>query len=174
MTKAKESTPKNILLGYGVVKIDGQPIGLTRGGSTFTIEREVRDIEADGDRGPVKGRIVIDKETPILKVNALELFSKDDLMKYYSSLISIENGIESGISFKDSDYHKVQWEGKTLDGVKVIITLPNALNKENLELTLEDKNEVVPELSFTGVYEEDKRDLSAFSIVFVEVQEVKK
>ena len=51
------ATADKILLGYGVVSVGLTPIGLTRGGSVFTVEREYRNIEADGDKGPVKGRI---------------------------------------------------------------------------------------------------------------------
>ena len=63
---------QKILLGKGVFKIGEVAIGLTRGGGQFVNEREVRNIEADGDRGPVKGRIVQDKATPKLTINALK------------------------------------------------------------------------------------------------------
>lgn len=60
-----------ILLGAGVVSIGGIDVGLTRGGSQFTVEREFREINADGDRGVVKGRVVIDASRATLTVNAL-------------------------------------------------------------------------------------------------------
>lgn len=60
-----------ILLGAGVVSIDGVDVALTRGGSQFTVEREFRDINADGDRGTVKGRVVMDGSVATLTVNAL-------------------------------------------------------------------------------------------------------
>ena len=47
----------DIILGDGVFAIGATDVGLTRGGGTLTIEREYRTIEADGDYGPVKGRI---------------------------------------------------------------------------------------------------------------------
>ena len=74
-------TAEKILLGKGIVQIGTIPVGLTRGGSSFEVERDIRSIEADGDMGPVKGRIVIDGETAKLKVNALELFNKEDMTK---------------------------------------------------------------------------------------------
>ena len=73
------------MLGYGTVSVGAVPIGLTRGGSSFTVEREYREIEADGDRGPVKGRIVIDREVASLTVNALELFDDTKLKNILSS-----------------------------------------------------------------------------------------
>ena len=66
-----------------MVYVGDSPIGLTRGGSAFTVEREVREIEADGDKGPVKGRIVIDREVAKLTVNALEMFTQSEITKYF-------------------------------------------------------------------------------------------
>ena len=60
-----------ILLGAGVVSIGGTDVALTRGGSQFTVEREFREINADGDRGPVKDRVVIDASRATLTLNAL-------------------------------------------------------------------------------------------------------
>lgn len=164
--KAKTTTPENILLGYGIVEIDGKPIGLTRGGSTFVVEREVREIEADGDKGIVKGRVAIDREDAKLTVNALEIFSSEELSQWYSGTELTEQEIRSTLKFSDNDYREVVWKGKTLAGKPVTITLPNALNTGNLELTLEDKDEVVPELEFTAAYEEEARDKSSWSIKF--------
>ena len=67
------SDPKadSILLGAGVVSVNSTDIALTRGGSQFLVEREYREINADGDRGPVKDRIVMDSARASLKVNAL-------------------------------------------------------------------------------------------------------
>lgn len=159
-------TTENILLGYGTVNINDVPIGLTRGGSSFTVEREVRDIEADGDKGPVKGRIVIDTETSKLTVNALEMFSIEEINKYYPATKITGEELASTLKFNEEDYVSVEWIGKTLAGKEVIIELPVAINLENLELTLEDKNEVVPELTFTGVYLESDRNASTWNINF--------
>lgn len=60
-----------ILLGAGKVSIGGTDVALTRGGSQFTVEREFREINADGDRGVVKDRVVIDASRATLTLNAL-------------------------------------------------------------------------------------------------------
>ena len=60
-----------ILLGAGVVSIGGVDVALSRGGSQFTVEREFREINADGDRGVVKDRVVIDASRATLTLNAL-------------------------------------------------------------------------------------------------------
>ena len=42
-----------IILGAGTFYIGTTAIGLTRGGGSFNVEREYREINADGDRGAV-------------------------------------------------------------------------------------------------------------------------
>ncbi|AMC94215.1 hypothetical protein AOC36_09535 [Erysipelothrix larvae] len=166
MTKAKTTTPDKILLGYGIVEIDGSPVGLTRGGSTFNVERTFRNIEADGDRGPVKGRIAFDSETAKLVVNALEIFDIDTIKTVYAAMGKDTNVLSSKPSISEDDYHQVVWRGKTHDGSEVVIELPQAISLSNLDFTFEDKNEVVPALEFTATYKEDSRDESSYSITF--------
>ena len=66
---------KEILLGLGVFAIDEQEVALVRGGGQFTIEREFRDIAADGDKGSVKDRVVIDSERAKLTMNVLTMLA---------------------------------------------------------------------------------------------------
>lgn len=152
---------EKILLGAGVVTIGTTPIGLTRGGSVFAVEREIRPIEADGDKGPVVGREVIDREVPKLTVNALELFSATDMTKYYpglkvdSTTDPAKPTVTSTLKIETTDYNDVKWEGTTKSGKKIIITVMNATNLENIEWKFEDKNETVPQLIFTGHYTEE-------------------
>lgn len=69
-----------IMLGAGLVYVDNTLLALTRGGSQFTSTREFRRINADGDRGPVEGRVVLDAEEPTLTLNALTILTRfDDL-----------------------------------------------------------------------------------------------
>ena len=70
-----------ILLGVGkfyigTTETDAELVGLTRGGGSFVVEREYRDINADDDPGSVKGRISKDTGRPKLKLNALQWLSK--------------------------------------------------------------------------------------------------
>lgn len=157
---------KKILLGYGEFSIGGVPIGLTRGGGSFDVETEYREIEADGDRGPVKGRVTIDTQIAKLKLNALTMFSAADFKKFYPALIEALGVIKPTLEVVEGDYQPVKWVGKTLEGKAVTITLDNALNMGNLSLTLEDKNEVVPELEFTATYLETDRNAAPWDITF--------
>lgn len=65
-----------IVLGAGVFYIGQTAIALTRGGGSFTVEREYREINADGDRGPVKGRIEMVASKPKLTFTALTWLTK--------------------------------------------------------------------------------------------------
>ena len=77
-----------IVLGAGTFYVDGDVIGLTRGGGAFNVEREYREINADGDRGAVKGRVVMESSRAKLSFNALTMLTK---------LSTLYNGIEASI-----------------------------------------------------------------------------
>lgn len=79
--------PGEIVLGVGKFYIgtsatDAKPVALTRGGGSFVVEREYRDIAADEDPGSVAGRIVKVTGRPKLKLVALQWLTKVD--KLYS------------------------------------------------------------------------------------------
>lgn len=70
-----------IVLGVGKFYIgnssaDAKVVGLTRGGGSFVVEREYRDIAADEDPGSVEGRILKDSGRPKLKLIALQWLTK--------------------------------------------------------------------------------------------------
>jgi hypothetical protein len=157
---------EKILLGYGVVSIGATPIGLTRGGSVFKIERKYRNIQADGDYGPVKGRVEIDEEIARLEVNALELFNSADMTKYYPGMSVTAGVLTSTMKIVEGDYNDVKWVGKTKDGKAVTITVKDALNLDNLEWKLEDKSEVVPKISFTAHYDEAAKETPPWNVEF--------
>lgn len=77
-----------IVLGAGTFFVDGVAIGLTRGGGAFNVEREYREINADGDRGAVKGRVVMESSRAKLSFNALTMLTK---------LTSLYNGIAASV-----------------------------------------------------------------------------
>ena len=156
---ARASATHEIFLGEGVFYIGETPIGLTRGGGQFTVEREIRQIEADGDKGPVKGRNVIDKSTPKLVMNALQIIG-ENLPKMYPGLKVSDSDSKKVVTgtgkIVDSDYQDfVKFVGMTDKGKEVVIKVENAINLENIDWTLTDKDEVVPALTYTGCYKED-------------------
>ncbi|MFS0864126.1 hypothetical protein [Fredinandcohnia sp. 179-A 10B2 NHS] len=166
--------PGDIILGDGVFAIGETDIALTRGGGQFTVEREYKQIEADGDYGPVKGRIRKIRSVARLVMNALE-FLPADLSKMYpattvdstttpgSDVITAKDDIE------DTDYNAtVTWTGKTKNGRSVIITLENAINLENIDWSLVDKDEIVPALTYTAAYLETSRTKEPWKIEYID------
>lgn len=165
---------QKILLGTGIFSVGGTAIGLTRGGGVFSIEREYRDIVADGDFGPIEGRQEIDREVAKLTLNGLDMFTVANMKKFYPAMTvtatptvdPTTDVMTSSLSIIAGDYVAVSWVGKTRDGKAVTINLTKALNMAPLEWNLEDKSEVVPVLEFTAVYAEASRGVAPWSVVF--------
>lgn len=70
-----------IILGVGkfyvgTTKEDAEYVGLTRGGGSFVVEREFREINADEDPGLVAGRVEKETARPKLKLTALQWLTK--------------------------------------------------------------------------------------------------
>ena len=64
-----------IVLGAGKFYIGQNLVALTRGGGSFNVEREAREINADGDRGMVKGRVVYESSRAKLTMNILTMLT---------------------------------------------------------------------------------------------------
>lgn len=155
-----------IILGDGVFYIGTTAIALTRGGGAFSVEREYRPIEADGDYGPVKGRIRKIKSVATLKLNALTLL-EDNLPSLYPATDLTSRVLTGKPDVEDADYQtEVSWVGAMLNGDSVAIELYNAINLENLEWDLVDKEEVVPEITYTAAYDPDTRTTEPWQITF--------
>lgn len=161
----------DIILGDGVFTIGGTAVGLTRGGGKFVVEREYRTIEADGDYGPVKERIRKIKSVAKLTLNALEII--DDAISKRFPAMTYTNATPND-SFTGAgdvvatDYNTVTWTGKTKGGKAVIITIENAINLENLDWALVDKEEVVHALTYTATYLETARTTEPWKVEFAD------
>lgn len=160
----------NIILGDGVFKIGTTAIALTRGGGSFSIEREYREIEADGDFGPVKGRIRKTKSVAKLTMNALEILPAN-VTKFYPSLTATSTTTTTTFTgaadIVAGDYNDtVSWTGKTKAGKSVIITLQNALCLDGINWDLVDKEEIVPEISYTATYLDNARTTEPWNIEY--------
>ena len=85
---SEASKSNSILLGVGIFYIGDNAIALTRGGGKFTVEREFREINADGDRGPVRDRIVMESSKATLTMNALTIL--DRLADLYTAIEEVQ------------------------------------------------------------------------------------
>lgn len=73
-----------ILLNTGVFYVGETPVALTRGGGSFDVARTFRNINADDDMGPVKGRVVITDSIATLTMNVLTMLTK--VADYYPAM----------------------------------------------------------------------------------------
>jgi hypothetical protein len=78
-----EAGNSEIVLGVGKFYLgtsaeDAVHVGLTRGGGSFIVEREFREINADEDPGLVADRIEKEMGRPKLTLNALQWLTKVD------------------------------------------------------------------------------------------------
>lgn len=161
----------NIILGEGVYTVGGVDIALTRGGGQFVVEREYRQIEADGDYGPVKGRVRKIRSIAKLTMNALEMLP-DNLTKLYPATQLASSGgtdtLTAKIDVEEVDYNsEVKWTGRTLEGRPVVITLTDAINLENIDWTMVDKEEVVPAVTMTATYDPAARTTEPWEVEYL-------
>lgn len=164
--------PNNLILGEGVFSIGVTDIGLTRGGGKFIVETNFKPIEADGDRGLVKGRIRKIGSTAKLEMNALELLPANLSNMYPAtevSTVSTTDTFTAKVDIEDTDYNTVTWTGLTKGGRGVKITIDNAINLENIEWGLVDKEEIIAQLIYTGTYLEASRTTEPWKVEFTGV-----
>ena len=74
----------SIILGAGKLYIGENLVALSRGGGSFNVTREYRRINADGDRGAVKGRVVMESSEATLTMNVLTVL--ESITDLYTSI----------------------------------------------------------------------------------------
>jgi hypothetical protein len=147
-------------------------LGATRGGNTFTVEQEIKIIEVDGAKGPLKGARRITESSAKIKANILELTTANIMLAISGSTATnwtdptstpatnTHDEIRRVRNISDLDYVKnIAIVGKvTGTNENIICMVYNALADEGLELAFEDKEEGILEVTFTAHY--DPADLS--------------
>ena len=119
-------------------------LGATRGGGTFTMTREIRQVEADGARFRFVGGEIVDSADAYLSETLIEI-TPAHLKHVLGNVDVTTSGTKSVIDFRtafeDGDYlQNVVWIGDTSEGF-VCIDLKNALNTADFTFTFADKNE---------------------------------
>jgi len=163
-------TVKNMILDAGAVYVnygetDERLIGATSGGNTFTVEREIKEIEIDGARGKVKGARRIISENASLTINLLEMSAEN--FKLALTAADLSDVMDEAGTTKIAD--KIKPRGKILDtdyltnialvttvsgtDQPCVIILKNALADDEIELELEDTEEGTPEITISAHYD---------------------
>ncbi len=188
-----EKTTKHLALDAGAFfknyKVDtdtfdsavsgGKLIGATKGGGSFKAVPTFRTVELDGMRGAVKGTKILESWEVTIGANVAEV-TEDNL----KISLGVTNDTDSPLQpenykkitgkncISDKDYlENITWVG-TLSGSKdpVIIQVYNALNTKGLELSFEDKGELVIEMEFEGHFDMKKKEVP-FAIYYPKLDE---
>ena len=152
---------KRQVVGKGVFYIDEILAGLTRDGGNFSTEYEYREIAADGDRGAVKGRISNDGARAKMTLNHLEVLTNLDSFHPGLKIEQLEGKTKitgTGKIDDENDYHTVKFVGETKDGREISVTIKNAINLENINWDLKDKDEIIDAVTFQAAYDEQAED----------------
>lgn len=120
-------------------------LGSTRGGGSFVVTREVREPEIDGRRYPFKGGKFVDSADARLSTTLVEITAENLVMALGGATATTsgkKTTIKMHTAIQDSDYiSSLTWFGDLADGRMVAITLKNALNTADFNLTFTDKGE---------------------------------
>lgn len=189
-----EKTTKHLALDAGAFfknyKVDtdtfdtavsgGKLIGATKGGGSFKAVPTFRTVELDGMRGAVKGTKILESWEVTIGANVAEV--TEDNLKISLGVANDAESSEKPENYKkitgkncisDKDYlENITWVG-TLSGSKdpVIIQVYNALNTKGLELSFEDKGELVIEMEFEGHFDMKTKEVP-FAIYYPKLDEV--
>lgn len=125
-------------------------LGMTRGGGSFQVTKETREIEADGKRYSFVGSTLVDSQDAYLSTTLIEM--TPDNLKRALTAATVSSATDSTSSDKtttitprtaiqDADYiDKLVWVGDTRKGL-LAIELQNAINKADVNMTINDKGE---------------------------------
>lgn len=127
------------------IEDESKLLGATRGGGTFTITREIREVEADGARSRFVGSEIVDNADAYLSETLIEV--TPDHLKAVLGSVTVDDTNPNHIvmtlhtAFEEEDYlPSVVWVGDTSEGF-MAIELLNALNTADFTFTFADKNE---------------------------------
>lgn len=148
-------------------------LGATRGGGSFVATRELRTPDADGKRYPFVGDKFVDSVDARLSTTLIEMTAQNVKDAFGSAEITT-SGKKSTIKLKTAigteDYlTSLCWIGDLADGRLVLISLDNALNTADFNLTFTDKGEGTLPVEFHA-HQGDvlDYDYAPFEIVYFE------
>lgn len=158
------NTQKRIVADAGALyrdygEVGEELIGATRGGATFTVERDDREVEVDGAMGPIKGLRRTIRHTAMLEVTLVEFSDQTfiDLTRGSSVSDGTHHTITPDNAIVAADYYtNIALVADVLDPTitdLVIIKLLDALNDNEWDLTVDDQDEGELGLTFAAHYD---------------------
>ena len=150
-------------------------LGATRGGSTFAINTEYRDMPVDGAKGPVKGGRRITKVEAVMTVNMVELNATliqkalpgSSVADYPSTPAKTHDKVTRALAIALTDYiTNVAIVGEVSGAASTYFVgiLKNAIADGNLEVALVDNDESVLSLQFKAHFDPAAIDTEPWEI----------
>ena len=147
-------------------------LGVTRGGGTFTVTKEIRTPEVDGVRYAFKGQDFIDSADAYLSGTLLEV-NATNFKRLLSTGESVTDGKKTTVTMHtavnpETDYiPSLVWVGDIADGRLIMVVLDNAFNTADFSLTFTDKGEGTMPFEFHARQENvNDYDKAPFKVIF--------
>ena len=147
-------------------------LGVTRGGGTFTVTKEIRTPEVDGVRYAFKGQDFIDSTDAYLSGTLLEV-NAINFKRLLSTGESVTDGKKTTVTMHtavnpETDYiPSLVWVGDIADGRLIMVVLDNAFNTADFSLTFTDKGEGTMPFEFHARQENvNDYDKAPFKVIF--------
>lgn len=148
----------------------GDLLGVTRGGGTFNVGREMRNPEIDGLRYRFKGGTFVDSADPYLSTTLVETTPENFALALGGTATTSGKitTVKMNTALSDDSYmDNLCWVGELSDGQMVLINLYNALNTADVTFTFQDKSEGALSVEFHACQDDvDDYDEAPFEIVF--------
>lgn len=165
-----------VYLNYG--ESDEALLGATRGGSSFVIETEYRDMPVDGAKGATKGGRRITSVNAMMTVNFIELSSAIISRVLPGSAVAdygspkTHDEITRALAIALTDYATNialigEVTGSSINAAEFIID--NALVDGNFELATTDGDEPVLSAQFKGHFDPASMDAEPWTVRFPDV-----
>lgn len=164
---------ENIQIDYGIVfvnygEVDEKQLAPTRGGGTFTVTKNIRDIEFDGRKGKTKGAQVADEINAMLSVALLNTSMENLALAmpwatYSDGKLSAKSS-NLGV-IQDSAYlSNITMFAKVVGGGYKKITLYEAMTENDFSLAAAPKAEGVVTLEIHAHWDAKNDDADLYDI----------
>ncbi len=164
---------ENIQIDYGIVfvnygEVDEKQLAPTRGGGTFTVTKNIREIEFDGRKGKTKGAQVVDEINAMLSVPLLDTSMENLALAmpwatYSDGKLSAKSS-NLGV-IQDSAYlSNITMFAKVVGGGYKKITLYEAMTENDFSLAAAPKAEGVVTLEVHAHWDAKNDDADLYDI----------
>lgn len=147
-------------------------LGVTNGGGTFSVTREMRNPQIDGLRYRFKGGTFVDSADPFLSTTLVETTPENFAIGFGGAVTTSgkKTTVKMPTALTDASYlSNLCWVGDLADGRLVLICLYNALNISDFTFTFKDKGEGNFGVEFHGCQDDViDYDEAPFEVVFFE------